>query len=344
MKTNINGVNIIVDKRTELLGIIMFISNYHNIWKDSGQFENCANRFLIDEICNKFSKYKNENTIKLFDELTEDGDFSFDAPFALFLQLDENYKVDKLNDYVFKDRLKSNPKVFEFIDSLSDFADKIGFEEYYNNHQEEYKKYIKSMAKAFEMYDVNDFFKNYYGYDSQKEFNVVLTPFITRCAFSCDINDKIYSCIPVYPHSKKENLYDISGAEKNFLTLPIHEFCHGYINPLTDEYKMVDYTTDLFEDIKEEMIKQAYPTDVEILNEHIVRAITARSILYMSQDNELYNRELKRQKDCGFIYINCIIKSLEEYESNRNKYKTFVDFYPKIIDSIKLEKENTKIR
>ena len=341
IKKNINGINITVDKRTMLLGIIMHISNYHNKWKDSGQFDDAENKYLIEEINTKFSKYKDDNIIKLFDELTEDGDFSFDAPFNLFLQLDDNYKADKIDDYVFKNRLNSNNQIFEFINGLSDFAQKIGFDEYYEEHKEEFEKYVSSMAKAFELYDVGQFFKDYYGLKSDKEFNVNLVPFITKSALSCDTKDSISSCIPIYPHSKKENLYDLGGNEKYFLTLPIHEFSHGFVNPITEQYKLVDENTNIFDDIREEMSKQFYPSDIEILNEHIVRAITARSILYMHKDQEWYEREIEIQKGMGFIYIDNIIESLESYENNRDKYPNFAKFYPEIINSIKNYKKET---
>ena len=222
VEKNINGINITVDKRTILLGIIMHISNYCKLWKDSGQFDEAENKHLIGEINSRFSKYNTEKTINQFDELTANGDFSFDAPFALFLQLNDSYKTTRLDDYVFKDRLKSNNKVYEFIDGLLEFAEKIGFDEYYEEHKDEYEKYVNSMAKAFESYDVGGFFKDYYGMENHKKYNVNLIPFITRCAFSCDTSDSIFSCLPIYPHSKKENLYDLEGNEKYLaLIMPI---------------------------------------------------------------------------------------------------------------------------
>lgn len=344
VKKEVNGITITVDKRTMLLGIIMHISNYPNLWKDTQQFEDSENKYLINEIKEQFDKFKDEDVIKMFDELTADGGFSFDAPLALFLQLDDNYKADKLDDYVFKDRLKSNEKVFTFIDKLQDFANKIDFDAFYTEHSNDFQKYVDSMAKAFELYDVGSFFDNYYRMENHKGFNVNLIPFITRNAFSCDTENEIYSCISVSPNATKDNLYNLNGAEKYFLTLPIHEFSHGYINPLTEKYKLVTEETKLFDDIKEDMAKQAYPTDIEIINEHIVRAITARSILYMHQDQEWYEREINNQKQKGFIYIDNILEQLEEYENNCDKYHIFSDYYPEIIKSLELEKSNNKQR
>lgn len=334
VKKEVNGITVTVDKRTMLLGIIMHISNYPILWKATQQFEELENKYLINEVKEKFDKFKGEDVIKLFDELTADGGFSFDAPLALFLQLDDNYKADKLDDYVFKDRLNSNNKVFDFVDGLQDFANKINFDNFYKEHINDFQKYVDSMAKAFELYDVGSFFNIYYGLENCKRFIVNLIPYITKNAFSCNVENEIYSCVSVSPNATKDNLYNLNGVEKYFLTLPIHEFSHGYVNPLTDKYKLVTEGTTLFDDIKENMAKQAYPTDIEIINEHIVRAITARSILFFHQDQEWYQREIDNQRQMGFIYIENILEKLEEYENNRELYKTFENFYPEIVNSL----------
>ena len=39
VEKRINGIIITVDKRTILFGIIMHISNYCKLWKDSGWFD-----------------------------------------------------------------------------------------------------------------------------------------------------------------------------------------------------------------------------------------------------------------------------------------------------------------
>ena len=338
----INGITVTVDKRTILLGIIMHISNYCKLWRDSGQFDETVNKYLIEEINTEFSKYNNEKTIRQFDELTRNGGFSFDAPFALFLQLDDSYKTDKLDDYVFNVRLNGNKKIFEFIDGLSEFAEKIGFDEYYEKHKKEYENYVNNMAKAFELYGIDQFFDNYYGIENHKNLNVNLIPLITNCAFFCDTKESMFSCIPSYSHSEKENLYDFDENEKYYFSNIIHEFSHGFVNPITDKYKLVDKNTHLFDDIKEEMSKQAYPTDIQIINEHIVRAITARSILYIYKDQERYDRTIEKQKEMGFVYIDNIIESLEIYENNRDMYNNFNDYYPEIIKAIKFKKNDNK--
>ena len=55
-------------------------------------------------------------------ELVEKHQFNYDAPYTLFLQLDEHFKCDKLDDYVFMERLEEDTSVYEFIDKLEDFT------------------------------------------------------------------------------------------------------------------------------------------------------------------------------------------------------------------------------
>ena len=116
-----------VDYRTELLGIIMWLSDYHNLIPEC--FRIYENEFYIDNIMNKFSRFKDEEIIKDFMELVEKHKFNYDAPYALFLQLDEHFKCDNLDDYVFKERLEEDESVYDFIDKLEGFAKKINFEE-----------------------------------------------------------------------------------------------------------------------------------------------------------------------------------------------------------------------
>ena len=124
----------IVDYRTELLGILMWISDYHNMLPEL--FRIYENKFYIDNILEKFSQYKDDEILKEFMNLVKKHEFEYDAPYALFLQLDEHFNCDSLDDYVFKERLENDSEVYKFLRKLEKFAEKIGFEDYYNSNIE----------------------------------------------------------------------------------------------------------------------------------------------------------------------------------------------------------------
>ena len=329
----VNGIKITIDFKTELLGIIMIIGNYKERYPFL--FLNYENKFYVDNIINTFSKYKDDDIIKEFDTLVKKHSFNYDAPFSLFLQLDNNLKCNKLDAYTFNDRLKKDKNIYNFINKLSDFAEKINFKSYYEKNLNLYKEMIDNMSLAFKKYNLTEFFQDYYGYLNKKELIINLTPFTTNGAYCCDLKNKIISCFPVYKEMKKDKLYDSKGNVKYLIQTPLHEFSHGYINPLTDEYKLVTEKTHLFDDIRDNMKKMAYPYDTQIINEHIIRAIEARFIILIHKDNTWYKNIINEEIKLGFIYINNIINSLIIYEQNRNKYKTIKDFYPIIIKNLK---------
>ena len=322
-----------VDYRTELLGIIMWLSGYTKILPEC--FTIYENKFYVDNIQNNFSKFKNEEVIKEFMELVEKHKFVYDAPYALFLQLDEHFKCDKLDDYVFKERLEEDSSVYKFIDKLEDFAEKIGFKDYYKSNIDMYNKWISYILDCFKKGNVLRFYDDYFG-EFNNEFYLNLIPFASDGSFSASIENKIYDMNPVTKDMKKEKLFERDRYE-NVINAPIHEFLHGYVNPITEKKGLLNFDTHMFDNLKEKMSMQGYPTDVEIINEHIVRAIQIRYIINEYNDEKWAESMTKWEEEQGFFYIRNILEKLEEFEKNRKEYKLFEDFYPEIISSIQNE-------
>lgn len=337
IEKEVNGIKIRIDYRMELLGIIMHISNY----KEKYPFlfvEYKCNKFYYDLINKYFSKYKDDEVIKEFESIVKTHSFNYDAPINMFLQLDENFKTNKLNDYVFIDRLKSDNKIYDFINKLDDFALRINFKEFYEKNIDLYTKWVNSFSISLKMYDIRSFYNNYFGYINDKEFIINLMPCITNGGFACDLSNSLVCAYPVF--EKMNNLFDNDNNHENALLMIIHEFSHGYINPITDKYNLLTDKTNLFDDIRYIMKRQAYPYDSLIINEHIVRSVVLRFISLIFDSSKLYNSELKYELKSGFKYINVVLDSLIYYENNRDKYKVFDEYYPVIIDNIKSYKES----
>ena len=330
---NVNGINITVDYRTELLGVLMLIGDYRK--KFPHLFINYDNKFYVDSIINRFEKYKDDDVVKMFDQIVEAHSFNYDAPFCLFLQLDNELNINLLDDYTFINRLQSDNKIYVFIKKLNDFAKRIDFQKFYRNNRKLYEEWINNISGAFQKYEILKFLNEYYGYLSESNFVVDINAFTTNGAYGCNLDNKVVCCYPVFEEMKKNKLFDSEAKEIYILETIIHEFSHGYVNSITDKYNILNKNTNLFDNIRDEMIKQAYPYDSHIINEHIVRAISARYIYLVYGDKELYKQCIENNKKSGFIYIDNIIDSLINYENNRDKYKTLVEFYPEIIENIK---------
>lgn len=327
----VNNVIVTVDYRTELLGIIMLIGNYNK--KFPFMFMNEDNPTYVNKIKERFSKYKYEEVVKEFDDLTQNHSFNYDAPLALFLELDYDFKSNKLSDYVLK--RANDEHIYEFINKIESFAKKIEYEEWYDENKGNYLKWATGMSKTFEKCDVITFLNEYFGFKTQKNYFINLLPFTDCGGYSCFYDDKVYACISACMKTKTTELYDTIGHEKNAVKLPLHEFCHSYVNPITEKQNLVNDKTNVFDNIRENMKKKAYPYDSQILNEHIVRAVVARFYLLEIEDIKRYEKIIKKEKSEGYIYIDIVIKSLIEYESNRDKYPNFELFYPTLINKLK---------
>lgn len=331
------NIVITVDYKVELLGIIMWLSDYHNTYNEL--YTIYENKFYIDNLIAKFSQYKDDDVVKEFETIVKKHEFNYDAPYALFLELDNHFKAKTLDNYVF-DRLDKDESIFKFIDKLEAFAQKINFEKYYNSNINEYQKYVENIVKILKEKNIEAFLKNYYGYTSTKEYHICLLPFASDGSFFCETNNGAYTCIPVYSTMKKDNLFELTkGMARQFLDTLVHEYSHGIIDPLTEKYKSLVEEAHLFEDIKEQMSNQAYPTDSEIMNEHIIRAIETRFMHLVYQDDLWAKKRVEYDEKLGFIYLKDIIQSLIIYEEKRDKYKTFDLFYPEILDKLKEHKK-----
>jgi hypothetical protein len=333
IKKNINNIIIEVNYKTELLGIIMLISNYYE--KFPWLFKS-FNKNYTDIIRKKFLKYKDEKVLKDFEYFVNKYHFCYDGPLSLFLQLDNNYKCNKFNDYILKERINNDKQIYSFVNGINDFAKKINFEEYYNNNKEKYSLYINSIYNLLKNSNIADFILDYYGYGKDKKFYVNLIPFTTDGCYGVTINDDIYCSLSVREkYIYDNNLYNIINDDKDFILIILHEFSHGYINELTNKYNLINNEMNIFDSIKKDMSKMAYSDNKTILNEHIIRAIVARFIAINYKDNKLYEEERQRNLNMGFVYFDEIIESLKEYESNRNKYPTFDLYYSKLINNLK---------
>lgn len=331
IEKNIEKITITVDYRSELLGIIMWLSDYHNQFPHL--FQPYANKFFTDNIIQKFNEFKKEPAILEFNELVKKHGFSYDAPISLFLQINENFDCNDVNDYILKERLHNDPSIFKFLEDTKAFAKKIHFEKYYQQNIPLYKKWISDFSKTFENTKIIDFFTNYFGYQNNAKFYINLMPYTTEGAYCCYTNNKIYACFPVSKKTKKKNLFDTTNREKNIIDTVVHEFCHSYINPITQKSK-INLPINFFDKIKSQMNKIAYTNDNSIINEHIVRAIEIRFIKIFYNDDEWAQSRMDKEKENGFIYIKTIVNSLIEYEKKRKEYPTIEAFYPQIIKAL----------
>ena len=144
---------------------------------------------------------------------------------------------------------------------------------------------------------------------------------------------KSYEIYNICGPNSVENGIPSFGTQEGFRQLAWHEFGHSFVNPLSESLKnriKISEYSSLFMPIREKMEKEGYSNWETCVNEHIVRAVTAR-LTFIHFGKQAGEDELRGQKNWGFIYIEPLCKKLEEYEIRRDKYPAFADFFQELL-------------
>ena len=328
-----NLIDVRVDKRTELIGVLLLNSNY--ITKYSDLIGVCNNKEYRDEILSYFSKFKKEKIFKLLNTIIDKYYFNYDAPIFLILQLNEDFTYDSLPDYPFRERLGSDKLILDFLSEVPKFVEKTKFLEFFDNHKTFYQAGITQIQKLIKKYKIIEFMKQFYKLElSHVKFIINLMHFATMVNYGTNHNNE-FVCNCCLRSSKNGKINFIDSID-NTLTLYVHEFSHSLVNPLTHKYN--DIKLEYFNDIKESMQKQNYWHIEAIISEHIIRAI---EIIYMKQESKIPNNlkcaenYLEFNKTIGFKYIENCVTSLENYINNIENYKNFEEYFSQILKDIK---------
>ena len=113
----------------------------------------------------------------------------------------------------------------------------------------------------------------------------------------------------------------------------VHEFCHSYVNPLVYAHvsELEDAGTRMFPHVKDRMKRMAYGNWQTMMHESVVRASVVR-YMHATRGKAAARRQVRREINNGFLWMEELAELLEQYEANREQYPTFESFFPRIIE------------
>jgi hypothetical protein len=323
---NVNGINIIIDPRMELLSAVQALSSYDKIheWLASGEFT------YKSEMNKYFSKFSGHKAVKEFDSLMGNGILYNSREMMLYLS---NPPSLSLKQY-FSDNLKSQVgpvKLEEFPALLKEFAADTKFYQFYNSRKEFYNSIIEKNAEVLNSKDYISSLEQYYG-TKQNSYNIILTPMLSGAmgpsVKNSDGKLDLY-CILGEGSLKGNELVYLN--EDSYKKVIYGIFSYPFVVPLVQEKREEIFNySELFIPISEKMEEMYYPNWDICVWQHIVRAVQVRET-YRTSGKEKYESEIRSYKQEGFAYIEELAKRLEVYENNRDKYKTFESFFPQLI-------------
>ncbi len=334
-----SGIQITIDPRMELLGVVQSLGGYGERF---GLITILQSPYKKD-VDEYFAPFKDHPAVSLFDEMSIAG-FAFNAPPAAMLNLSlppELEEIHPISEETVR-RTRGKEKFDALIEQLRDFAEKSNFMDFFDIHQLEFDSMIQNVRKYFGDINPVEALEDYYGI-KQKSYNIILAPlFQGNYGPRLENEDGAFDIFNIVsPISLEENSLKF-GSANYFEHLAWHEFSHSFINPITELHKdeFMKYSS-LFDPVKERMKTMVYSNWITTINEHIVRAVTTRlNALHKGagQSRRILSAELQR----GFFYVPALCDKLIEYEAKRDVYPKISDFYPNLIAVFKefSEREN----
>lgn len=326
-------LNITIDERIETLYSVAYLSDYFLVNKHDNIFKQ-----RLNEIC---SPLKNHKAVHLFDSLSINYSFNYYRPvdwvlsFSQFPEFNRSNNKDSISQSFNSDKRRL---LLEFKNELLKFHKDSLYQKYLSSIATYETTVLSTLNSSKSVTELPGYLEEYYG-KSLMSYNLIVSPFVHSGGFNIEVQDNnqhndVYAVIGPNGEIDFMPYFDKDYLEYDMI---LHEFGHSFVNPLLDKYS---------EDIEE--LSQKYYTDKlnntgkqqgyskwkYVFNELLVRATTiciVKKHISLEKAEEL----LTYEKSIGFGLVELFIKCLEDYENNRNLYKTIDDYYPKFIEKLK---------
>lgn len=323
-----------VNEQVELMSILSRMAGFPEYRMDiGGQY--------IKDMDNYFKDHTEHPAVLYMKELRKAYGISFDAVMSMAIHLNnQNNTLSLIEEDVptLEKRWKEVDKE-KFLSHLNKFYKDTKFKEFFNAHQSLYEKGIKSYQENVIRHFNQNWYSEFYGKEPQETFSVIIG--FCNGGGNYGVNRQIkgqkkevFAIVGYYVDERDTPMYN-----KEYLPTLIHEFNHSFINYLLDEKHYPDHVkelepaaTELFRSSQWAMSKQAYGNWKTMINESLVRAAVICYMLDMDYDLATIEKELSEQIQRNFRWMPELVSLLRKYEKKQQKYITFENFYPNIMD------------
>lgn len=317
-----------VDPRIELLTIVYRLA-------EAGEFSQPSSESPYSKRVDAyFAKYKTHPAVLAAAKVREEDGISFNAVTNLAVHLKDTKSLGELVPFEpvpgrWDPRWK--PAVARaFVKELKRFVEDTRFNDFVASESTFYKKAVGGMRKLVAKYPVDRWLPPFYGVAPKKKpFAIVgLLCGGGNYGMSVEFPDKSLLMCPVLgAHSfDPEGIpqYDVSSV-----ATVVHEFSHAYVNDLVEPYvprlkPIIEKYTPTLADV---WWAGAYEGAATIAYESFVRGVESYMVRkHLPAKDAL--EVLIDQRSSGFLWTSDLDEALDQYASNRAKFKTLRDFLP----------------
>jgi len=327
--------SVTVDPRVELFSLIFRLAG-------NPEYNRCRIPSYNTDIEDYFIKFKEHSAVKIARRLRESRGVSFDAVMSLAVHLTNppqlKAKVPLKPHPLFLDKRWPPEDTLKFLNAARSFAVDSKFNTFYSQHQPLYDAAVSRLKTYLQKNGRFNWFNTFFGTGPRATFTVIMGMLNGSSSYGVKVSlpsggEELFSILGIWTVDRKGNpIFDASVTGFDVIPTIIHEFCHSFINPLVNKYEkqLEKAGRTIFSYVVSDMKKQAYNSWKILVSESLVRASVIRYILKGSGPTAA-RKQMAKDVKRKFIWIEDLSNRLGEYESQRDKYKDFEAFLPRII-------------
>lgn len=223
----------IVDKRTELMSIVLALSQGNEYIEEHFSFD-IKDKYR-QKVYNHFYKFKNHKAIKLAKQLAQnDEGFSFDNPIRLAFALNEQLEFNgQIEEYLLQE-LKSEELLSEFMCEIVSFARDSNFEEFYIANNDYYFFELEELKQLFNAEQFVCELEEFLKVKIKENFIINIVPMLINANHGFKIDGANFVNIGML----SEDFKTIEKFNNGTVHIIIHEFAHNFVNCYTNNNKL----------------------------------------------------------------------------------------------------------
>jgi len=324
-------VTVSVNPNIELLSVVLSFTT----WFTTMGLSEEVNYAYRDDIGDWFGNKSDHSVIKKAQSLLNDYGFSYDAPPSFILHFGPPPNLVQKYNYSEYTLMTGGGKqeLDSFAEELRNFAVETNFIEFFTQHQSFYEIFLTPFSEGQNWSDVAATLETFFGIE-KASYSIILAPYMfSRGGIGAIIEDgndtHLFSI--VLTGTIQDNLPQYGDPIYNRY-LALHEFAHGFVNPIVEDHSdEFDQYLKLYWPAYSNMTKMKYTSWQIMLYEILIRAFAAW--VYAGEFGEdKASNILDNEEQRGFYFIRQIYDAYSEYMANRDKFPTFEDFIPEILE------------
>ncbi len=324
-------IQVAVDPRVELLCVVFRLAG-------NPEYNKAPSCPYVREVEEHFGPFKDHAAVQMARILRATHGASYDAVISLAVHVEDAVSL--------KERVPFDPQperldgrwsannARPFLEQVRAFAKDTKFDSFVAAHQALYTEAAERLRRKLGERDYLAWFDEFFGARPGATFHAVPGLLTGPNCYGAGIRladraEEIYQVMGVWAH-------DADGVPvfgDDIRGTVVHEFCHAYVNAVVDRQAAALRAAGevIFPHVREAMAKQAYGNWLTTVKESCVRACVVRHLLKV-EGKAAADAETKRQHARQFVWMEELVRLLDDYEGERGRYPTFEAFFPRIVE------------